>query len=267
MEIQLWQIIALSLLAFFGICEHLSITVLQTRPIIIGTIAGLIMGDWQTGLMVGASLQLMILGVGNFGGASVPDYMTGAIVGTAFAVMTGEGVEFAVGLAVPVGLLMVQLDVLARVTNLFFAKRVDAAIERMDFKAINRNTWLGMLPWGLSRGLPVFLMLLFGQNIVELITSYVPVWLTGGLKVAGAMLPAVGIGVLLRYLPTKKYIAYLILGFAVAAYLGVPMLGVAIIGMALAILAYKDFMDKEAVVVTSVNGSTQGGVADDEYED
>ena len=81
------------------------------------------------------------------------------------------------------------------------------------------------------------------------------------------MLPAVGIGVLLRYLPTKKYIAYLILGFAVAAYLGVPMLGVAIIGMALAILAYKDFMNKEAVAVTSVNCSTQGGVADDEYED
>ena len=267
MEIQIWQIIALSLLAFFGICEHLSTTVLQTRPIIIGAIAGLIMGDWQTGLMVGASLQLMILGVGNFGGASIPDYMTGAIIGTAFAVMTGEGVEFAVGLAVPVGLLMVQLDVLARVSNLYFAKRVDAAVERMDFKGITRNVWLGALPWGLSRALPVFLMLLFGQNIVELITTYVPTWLTGGLKVAGAMLPAVGIGVLLKYLPTQKYIPYLIGGFFVSAYMNVPVLGVAILGMALAIHAYSSYMNKETATVTMVNNNAQGGITDDEFED
>lgn len=266
MEIQFWQIIALSLLAFFGICEHLSTTVFQTRPVIIGTIAGLIMGDWQTGLMVGASLQLMILGVGNFGGASIPDYMTGAIIGTAFAIMTGEGVEFAVGLAVPVGLLMVQLDILARVSNLFFAKRVDAAVERMDFKAITRNVWLGALPWGLSRALPVFLMLLFGQNIVELITTYVPAWLTGGLKVAGAMLPAVGIGVLLRYLPTKKYIPYLIGGFFTAAYLGVPVLGVAVIGMAFAIYEYSKIMNQE-LETANAGHVVQGGMEDDEFED
>ncbi|MBE6107941.1 MAG: PTS sugar transporter subunit IIC [Erysipelotrichaceae bacterium] len=266
MEIQFWQIIALSMLAFFGICEHLSTTVLQTRPVIIGTIAGFIMGDWQTGLMVGASLQLMILGVGTFGGASIPDYMTGAIIGTAFAIMTGEGVEFAVGLAVPVGLLMVQLDILARVSNLFFAKRVDAAVERMDFKGITRNVWLGALPWGLSRALPVFLMLLFGQNIVELITTYVPAWLTGGLKVAGAMLPAVGIGVLLRYLPTKKYIPYLIGGFFIAAYLGVPVLGVAVIGMAFAIHEYSKIMNHELEPAAAGHG-VQGGMEDDEFED
>ena len=137
----------------------------------------------------------------------------------------------------------------------------------MDFKAINRNVWLGVLPWGLSRALPVFLMLLFGQDIVELITTYIPTWLTGGLKVAGAMLPAVGIGILLRYLPTPKYISYLILGFAAAAYLGTPILGVAIIGVALAILAYKDFLGKSnrMELADGVNG--RGGIEDDEYED
>lgn len=34
-----------------------------------------------------------------------------------------------------------------------------------------------------------------------------------GLKVAGGLLPALGISILLRYLPIKKNISFLILGF------------------------------------------------------
>ena len=88
MEIQFWQIILLSLLAFYGIVDALQTSIISTYPVIIGTIAGIIMGDIKTGLAVGATLQLMVLGMGTYGGASIPDYMTGAIVGTAFAVKT-----------------------------------------------------------------------------------------------------------------------------------------------------------------------------------
>lgn len=53
------------------------------------------------------------------------------------------------------------------------------------------------------------------------------------------ILPVVGIAILLRYLPTNKFVAYLIIGFVAAAYLKVPMLGVALIGVALAIIYFK----------------------------
>ena len=56
----------------------------------------------------------MVLGVGTFGGASIPDFATGAIIGTALGVVSGKGIQFAIGISVPVGLLMVQLDVFAR---------------------------------------------------------------------------------------------------------------------------------------------------------
>lgn len=267
MEIHVWQIIALTALAFFAICENLSTAVLMNQPVIIGTIAGIIMGDMKMGLAVGATLQLMILGVGTYGGASMPDYMTGAIVGTVFAITSGKGMDFGIGLAVPVGLLMVQLDVLARFSNVFFAKRVEAAVEKMDFKAISRNTWLGSLSWGLSRALPVFLMLIFGQNLVNVIVDHLPDWLMGGLTVAGGLLPAVGIAILLRYLPAKSYISYLLIGFFAAAYLSVPMVGVAILGVALAILAFKQYLEKSqgaAVVNLSV---AKEGLLDGEFED
>jgi PTS system mannose-specific IIC component len=267
MEIHMWQIIALTLLAFFAICENLSTSVLANQPVIIGTIAGIIMGDMKMGLAVGATLQLMILGVGTYGGASMPDYMTGSIIGTVFAVTSGKGMDFGIGLAVPVGLLMVQLDVLARFSNVFFANRVEAAVDRMDFKAIGRNTWLGSLSWGLSRALPVFLMLIFGQNLVNVIVDYMPEWLMGGLSVAGGLLPAVGIAILLRYLPVKNYISYLLIGFFAAAYLSVPMVGVAILGVALAVIAFKQCLEKSRQTVAVNTRVTQEGLLDGEFED
>ena len=52
--------------------------------------------DVTTGLVVGGTLNLLVLGIGNFGGASIPDYMTGALLGTAFAIQSGQGAEFGV---------------------------------------------------------------------------------------------------------------------------------------------------------------------------
>lgn len=267
MEIQMWQIIALTILSMILIWDSLSTAVFDGKPIFAGILAGVIMGDVAVGLAVGATLQLMVLGVGTYGGSSMPDYLTGAIIGTVFAVTSGQGVDFGIGLAVPVGLLMVNLDVLARFCNVFFAKRVEAAIERLDYAAIKRNIWLGLVPWGLSRALPIFIMLVFGEDIVNGLVSNMPEWLTGGLSVAGGLLPAVGIAILLRYLPVKKYISYLLIGFFAAAYLAVPMVGIAILGVAMAVIAFRQSLNGNQAVVAANSGVSQEGLLDGEYED
>ena len=269
MELATGQIAILIIFSFFCILDNLTLVIGMQFPVIVGTIAGLIVGDVTLGLTIGATLQLMVLGVGTYGGASVPDFTTGAIVGTAFAHISGKGIEFALAIAVPVGLLMVQLDVLARFANTFFLHR---NIEELDTKGIARNTVLGMFPWGLSRAIPVGIMLIFGQKVVDVIVNDMPDWLMGGLKVAGGLLPVVGIAVLLKYLPTNKYIAYLIAGFFLAAYLKVPMLGVALVGFALAInhFNHKAGEDKnvETATVAAANATiTLGGYEDGEYEE
>lgn len=264
MAITWWQILLLTALAFWMIIDQLTVGILCNYPLLIGLVAGIIMGDLKTGLVVGATLQLMVLGVGTYGGASMPDFMTGAIVGTAYAVMSNKGLSFAIGLAVPVGLLMVQLDVLARFTNTFFLHRVDRAIDKDDEKEVARNVIYGMFPWGLSRALPVLLMLLVGKNTIQTVVNALPGWLTSGLSAAGGILPVVGIAILLRFLPTKRFLAYLFIGFFLAAYLNVPMLGVAIIGAAMAIIYYKQSDNK-----TSNNNKPEGGHENElgEYED
>ena len=236
---QWWQILLLTALAFWMVIDPLTL-VLINNPLAIGMISGLIMGDLKIGLAVGSTLQLMVLGVGTYGGASMPDFMTGAIIGTVYAVLTGKGTQFAIGLAVPVGLLMVQLDVLARFTNTIFQHRVDRFISNNEPKKAARNVLYGVFPWGLSRALPVFIMLLVGNHVVKAILAVIPTWLTTGLKVSGGILPVVGIAILLRYLPTKKFFSYLLIGFLASAYLKVPMMGVALMGAAMAFIYYKN---------------------------
>nr|ELR5113351.1 PTS sugar transporter subunit IIC [Providencia stuartii] len=237
-HIQFWQIILLTLYSGFAIYDGNNTTLGLVKPSMAGFFAGLIMGDVTTGLFIGGTLNLLVLGVGNFGGASIPDYMTGAVLGTTFAIMSGEGAEFGATIAVPIGLLMVQLDILARFTNTFIHHKADSLIERGNIKLASRMNLVGQLPISLSRMIPVFLALVLGSAFVNNVVQHVPESIMNGLKISGGMLPALGIAILMRYLPIKKNISFLILGFFLAAYLSVPILGAAIIGLAVAIYIF-----------------------------
>lgn len=263
-QVNLFQIILLIILsALCGIDPYISGLQLG-RPIIAGFFAGIIMNDIKTGLIVGATLQLMVLGVGTFGGASIPDFATGAIIGTALGVISGKGLQFAIGISIPVGLLMVQLDVFARFINVYFSHQVDKHIKNMEFSKINREAWLSLIPIGLSRALPVAISLVFGNGAVKMILQYTPSWLMSGLKVAGAVLPVVGIAILLHYLPINKFFAFLILGYILAAYLKLPMMAIALVGMVASLIHFNQ-LKKEVGNKTSTAISTQGGeITDDE---
>lgn len=58
------------------------------RPLITCTIVGALLGDLQTGLTLGASIELMSLGIVNIGAAAPPDMNMAAIICAAFAILT-----------------------------------------------------------------------------------------------------------------------------------------------------------------------------------
>ena len=226
-----WQIILLTLYAGFQIMDELHWYSSAGSAVFSGFITGLVMGDMATGLFIGGSMQLTILGVGTFGGASRIDANSGTLIATAFAVSQGMDPEQALAaLGVPVAAILVYTDIAGRFANTFFGHMCDADVEKMNWNAYNVHYWFGAVSWMLSRMLPVFLALAFGQPVVEAITAALNgdfAWLGAGLTVAGGALPAVGFAILLRYLPVKKHIAYLILGFVIAALLGTLFTNVA----------------------------------------
>src|SRR5699024_4635499 len=96
-------------------------------------------------------------------------------------------------------------------------------------------------------------------NYVQSIVDNIPLWLMDGLRTAGGILPALGIAILLHYLPIKINIAYLLIGFFLVAFLNVPVLGVAIVGLALAIIEFqKPQVNNENNQSATVNGGVMG---------
>jgi mannose PTS system EIIC component len=249
MDVKLWQIIAVTLFIVIAQYDGLNTGFGLAKPAVAGGIAGFILGDLETGLIVGGTLNLMSLGVGNFGGAVIPDYTSGAVLGAAFAIMSGQGAELGISLGIPVAILLTQLDILARFSNTFIKQKADKAAKEGNFRLMEKMNLLGLLPWALSRALPVALGLSLGTTFVQTIVDNVPMWLMGGLKTAGAIIPALGIAILLKYLSIKKYVAYLLMGFALAAYLNIPMLGISIIGLALALITFERRKETSVAIV------------------
>lgn len=295
---QWWQILLLTLYSAYQICDELTIVSSAGSPVFAGFISGLIMGDMATGLTIGAALQLMVLGVGTFGGASRIDATSGAVLATAFSVSQGIDPELAVStIAVPVAALLVYTDIAGRFSTTFFAHRVDAAVEKFDYAAIERNYLLGAIPWAASRALPVFLALAFGGEFVNTMVTTIQEyqWIADGLTLAARMLPGLGFAILLHYLPLKRNLHYLAVGFALTAMLtvlygnvsalggavagivgtlpedagiafvnnfkGLSMIGIAIVGAFLSVLHFKN-SQRVAVVAPSVSES--GEIEDDE---
>ncbi|QIH23415.1 PTS mannose/fructose/sorbose/N-acetylgalactosamine transporter subunit IIC [Lactobacillus iners] len=208
-------------------------------PVIIGMIIGLIMGNISIGLAIGGTLQLMSLGVAAIGGSSIPEYGVATIVAVFIAIRTGASIGTAVAVGLPVGIFTLQLDVLIKIINNFFAHWSQKMLHEKKYAKIDAIFYLTIAVWMLKYVIPISLVVFFGTPIVKFILKVIPGWFTNGLTIAGGMLPVVGIGMLLRYMPVKKYFSFLIIGFVLAGYLKLPVLAIALIGLAATYETYR----------------------------
>ena len=90
MVLSLWQNLALIILAFMVPVDKYGFTFGLRWPVITAMIAGAVVGDMNTALIIGGTLQLMSLGVASIGGSSVPEYGVGAVIGVAIGVSSGS---------------------------------------------------------------------------------------------------------------------------------------------------------------------------------
>jgi len=241
--VSLGAAIACGVLAFLCIQDWLSVKIIQgARPLMAGAIAGLILGDFRAGLAIGAFLELMAMGVYTYGGSTTPDYIGGAIIGTAIAVTNpAMPIEAVAAIALGIASLFIPFDIIGRTVNTFFMHLGDRYAESLDFRKLDMANWLGVLPWGLSRAIPTLIGVLFVEDASSIL-GIIPASVITGFAVAGALLPALGIGMLLKVMPAKSYFSYGIMGFVTAAYLNfiLPRLG----------LGQKNFMGTITVGLT-----------------
>lgn len=108
------------------------------RPLIVSTLVGLVLGDMEKGLIVGASLELMSLGLVNIGAAAPPDMNMASIIATAFAILSNANAEAALTIAIPISVLGQILGILMRTILSNLTHVADRFIEQGKFSQARR---------------------------------------------------------------------------------------------------------------------------------
>jgi PTS system mannose-specific IIC component/fructoselysine and glucoselysine-specific PTS system IIC component len=234
------QAILLGLLGGLGIWDSRAFGIcMLDRPLVLGPLVGLILGNLPLGIVIGASLELVMMGVVGIGSATPPDTVSGSILATAFAIVSGLEVGAAVALALPIATLGQLVGILDRTANAYFVNKADKAAERGDYKGVDRALYGGLALFFISYFLLVFIGSLLGSAVIGAFVDKLPQFVINGFSVASGMLPALGIAILMQLLFDKKNAAFFFVGWVLTALIGVNTVGTAVLGTTIAVLIYQ----------------------------
>ena len=174
MEANFLQIALVFLVTFVAAIDQFDFTESLYQPIVTGPIIGAILGDVQTGLVVGGTYQLMTIGNMPIGGAQPPNAVIGGIMAAVFACTLEMDPNVAVATAIPFALLG-QYGV-----TLFFTLRAPlmesfrAAAVKADTKAITKLTVISEVILGLIFAFIVTLFFIGGLTAGQAVVDMVP---------------------------------------------------------------------------------------------
>lgn len=229
------QAVLVGLIGALGCLDYQLGTLYMFRPIVMCPLVGLALGDLQTGLAVGASLELLFMGSISIGAYVPPNETIGGVLACAFAISLGEGTEAAIALAMPIAVLTLAIKNLLQPIWPFFVDKADAFAKKGNLRGIYAVHW-GIGLWGCVE---YFLLcggaFLLGVDAVQGILDWIPSFILDGFGVAANLLPAMGFAMLGRLVITKKLVPFYFLGFLLCSYMGVPVLGVAILAIIIGI--------------------------------
>jgi mannose/fructose/N-acetylgalactosamine-specific phosphotransferase system component IID len=201
------------------------------RAIILGPLNGLIMGDLQTGLILGGTLELIFMGAVDIGGSVPPNLPIGSTLGTAFAISAGLQTEEALLIAIPAALLGSFFELLAKTISTVFVSGAERFADQGNSAGVSAMVHLGNLAHFSAVAVPTFLALSLGSDAVDTMSQAIPSTVQSGIGTAGAVLPALGFGILLSMLAAPSLLPWFFLGFALAAYAQFGVLGTAFVGL------------------------------------
>ena len=218
---------------------NLGFTVLY-RPLVAGTLVGIVMGRPAEGIAIGANINVLYLGWISAGGSLPGDPALAGYLGTALAIGSGLSVQAALALAAPLGLLGGLTWSLRMSVCSIMAHWADGFAERGDIKGVARANYIYSQPFQfVIYAIPVMLAAYLGSSAVGAALNWIAanaIWVMNGLYVASGMLASLGIALNLRFLLRGNVWPYFFVGFVVAVIMGGSpnLLMLAVIGAALA---------------------------------
>lgn len=264
MEFNFLQILLVVLVTFVAAIDQFNFLESFYRPIVIGPIVGAILGDLNTGLIIGGSYELMMIGSMPVGGAQPPNAVIGGIMATVFAIsMKITDPQAALGISIPFALLGQYAVILTFTVMSPLMSKADAMAAEANTKGIEYLNYFAMGALGLLFAVVVFLGLIFGQAIGTTLTEVLPTWVWTGLAAAGGMMRFVGFAVLMKVMLSKDYWGFYFAGFALANITdsilgGASLLAIALIGIAIAIYDFQMNVKIKGLGLASKGGDSDG---------
>ncbi|XZL77714.1 PTS mannose/fructose/sorbose/N-acetylgalactosamine transporter subunit IIC [Clostridium perfringens] len=240
---------------------------MMERPLVVGLVTGILMGDMKIGILMGAALEAVFLGNVNIGGVIAAEPVTATTLATTFAIISHVETKAAITLAIPIGMLAAFVVMFLKnvLMNVFAPALDDAARENNQKKivALHYGTWA---LYYLIISAISFLGVLLGSGPVNALVENIPSKLMNGLSAAGGLLPAVGFAMLMKLLWDNKLAVFYLLGFILTAYLKLPAVAVAVVGVVICVVTSQRDLQISNLVLAGPKGSGQMTKEDEEEE-
>ncbi len=210
------------------------------RPLVAGTLVGIVMGRPGEGVAIGANINVLYLGWISAGGSLPGDPGLAGYLGTALALGGGLGVDAALAVAAPLGLLGGLTWSLRMSLCSIIPHWADKFAEEGDIDQVARSNYIYSQPFlFVIYAIPVMIAAYLGSSAVASALGWIggnAIWVMNGLFAASGMLSALGIALNLKFLFRGNVWPYFFVGFLVTSMMsgGVNLLMLAIIGACVA---------------------------------
>lgn len=236
------QIAILAAFGYWLVWSLDNITGIQTlqRPMIMGTIIGLLCGDITTGIIVGGTLEGIFLGAIGIGGSTPSDWRIATTVTTAYVIGSGLDLETGVAIAAAIGVVANYFKQIGSLGSNALQPVYDKLAEEGKHKEFRILMFLDLFIFKAGiNAIIIFVFVALGQGVVESIMASVPVWLLNGLKSSSNLLVVVGLALLARSIWQSSTPVFILLGFCLSKYVGLNSTVITALGV---VVAYCVFM-------------------------
>lgn len=244
------------------------------RPLVASLFVGLILGDVSGCIQIGIPMQVMWIALVTPGGTVASDLRAVSYIGIPLAYVGAKaaGMDFggndAQGLASSIsamtGVIGITLFYGTAMMNLIWQHWGWAQLDKGNLDCLGKvDVVLPLISHFVLSFLPVTLLCYYGSGAVaELFQSLnTEVWYVKAILSVGAVLPAVGIGILLKSVVSKTSdLIYFMFGFALAASMGLTLIAATVVGGVFALINYQMTMMK----ATGAVGGASADYGDEE---
>ena len=233
------------------------------RPLVACTLTGLVLGDMTTGIILGGTLEMMALGWMNVGAAMAPDAALASVVSTILVVIGHQSIGAGIALAVPLAAAGQVLTIFVRTITVFFQHLADKFALEGNMFGIEMCHVGGLLLQGIRVAVPAALVaMIAGTDTVNSLLNSIPEVITRGLQVSGGFIVVVGYAMVINMMNAKALMPYFFLGFLLAVFTDINLIGFGAIGLICAYFHIKSLELELNMAARSAGGGTGNPVDD-----